>query len=71
MHKLQPSLAASIVANVSQRTQIIGYVAELPNHLGVSEIPGGRVACAAKRDRADVAFFARERFSAHHSSVGI
>ena len=45
----------------SECTQIVRHLAELLDHLGVAEIPGGRVASAAKCDRADVTFLARQR----------
>jgi hypothetical protein len=41
-------------------------VAELPDHLRVAEIPCGRMTGAAKRDRTDVTFLARQSLSAHH-----
>src|SRR4030088_1251912 len=52
--------------SASQRTEIVRHIAELLDHLGIAKIPGGRVARAAKRDRADMAFFARKRLSAHY-----
>ena len=37
----------------------VRHVAELPDHLGIVEIACGRIASAAKRDRANVTFLAR------------
>jgi putative heme iron utilization protein len=67
MYRPQRSRATSIIAHLSKRTEIIRHVAKFPDHLGVAEIPGRRVATAAKRDRADMAFFARKRLSAHYN----
>jgi hypothetical protein len=58
-------------ARPSQRAQVIGHSAKLPDDLSVAEIACSRVACAAKRYGADVALFARQRFSAHHGRVGV
>ena len=55
----------------SQRAEIVRHVTKLPDHLGVAEIAGSWVASAAKCDRADVALFARKRFSPHDSRVGV
>jgi hypothetical protein len=55
----------------SQRTQVIWHIAELPDHLGIAEIAGGKITGAAERDGADVAFLARQRLRAHHDRNGI
>ena len=55
----------------SQRTQVVRHVAELLDHLGVAEIAGGWITRSAKRDRANVPLFARQRLSAHHGCIGI
>jgi hypothetical protein len=61
-----PSAAPSL-----QRTQIIRHIAELPDHLGITEIAGSRVTRAAECDRADMTFLSRQRLSAHYSRVGV
>jgi hypothetical protein len=50
--------AAQFAVARSQRTQIIRHIAEFPDHRGVAEIAGGRVARAAKCDCTDMAFLA-------------
>jgi hypothetical protein len=39
------------VAQASQRTQIVGHVAKLPQHNRIAEVAHGRIACATERDR--------------------
>jgi hypothetical protein len=55
---------------LSQRTQIIWHLAELPDHFGIVEIACGRITSARKCHRT-TAFFARERSSAHYNGRGI
>src|SRR5712672_548358 len=55
----------------SQRTQVVGDVAEFPDHLGITENSGGRIAGATECDRADMTLLVRKRLGTHHGSVCI
>jgi hypothetical protein len=55
----------------SQRAQIIRHVAELSNHLGITEFADGGITSAAECDCTDMPFFTGKRFGPHYSRVGI
>ena len=51
--RLRASMPQSVRRDPSQRTQIVRHVVELSQHISrIAEIAGGRIAGAAKRDRA-------------------
>ena len=50
------------VPKTSQRAQVLGHVAELPDHLGVAEFASGGISRPAGGHRADVAGLAGQRF---------
>jgi hypothetical protein len=54
-------VSISVILTPSQGAQVIGHVAEFLDYLGIAEIAGSGIACAAKRDRANVPLFARCR----------
>jgi hypothetical protein len=64
-------LGISLARPPLQRTQIIRYVTELPDHLGIAEVARSWITRAAKCDRAHVSLFARKRLSAHYDGLGI
>jgi hypothetical protein len=43
-----------MVLATSQRAQVVRHIAELPDHLGIAEIAGGRITGATERDSTDV-----------------
>src|ERR1700704_1718356 len=55
----------------SQCTQVAGDVAEFPDHLGITENSGGRIAGATECDGADMTLLVRKRLGTHHGSVCI
>jgi hypothetical protein len=55
----------------SQRTQIVRHFAELADQLRVAKIPGGEIAAAAERDRADEAVLTRQRLRLRDCAVRI
>src|SRR6266700_3094878 len=55
----------------SQRTQVVGDVAEFPDHLGITENSGGRITGATECDGADMTLLVRKRLGTHHGSVCI
>lgn len=65
-------LALSVIKQVtSQCTQIIGHIAEPPDHRGIAEIARGGIASTGKRNRAYMTNFARQRFGVYRNRDGM
>ena len=58
-HTVAVSSSSAIGHSVTR--PVIGHVGEFLNHLGIAEIARSGIACAAERNRADVALFPRCR----------
>src|SRR5882724_8808735 len=66
------SVAQCVITHApSQRTQVVRDVAEFPDHLGITENSGGRIAGATECDGADMTLLVRKRLGTHHGSVRI
>jgi len=57
-------------SRASQCAQIVRYVAEFPDQLGVAELARRRIPAAAERDRAGSAWLSRERLSGPSNCKG-